>query len=180
MIEIVYKDEKQPTEEKTVNNLPKNVRQIGEPDSRFRVYMEDFAYTYLQKNGNYRPEQVKVCVLYGEEKEKDGQPVLFVQSAARLEVQEVQGEKSFHEPDWKVSEGIRKKFFPQQDVLGWAVISGSQESLLLEQVKTIHRHHFTGQHQILFWSDGGEREEILFNAGAGELQNLNGYYIYYE
>ena len=29
MIEIVYKDEKQPTEEKTVNNLPKNVRQIG-------------------------------------------------------------------------------------------------------------------------------------------------------
>ena len=180
MIEIVYKDEKQPTEEKTVNNLPKNVRQIGEPDSRFRVYMEDFAYTYLQKNGSYRPEQVKVCVLYGEEKEKDGQPVLFVQSAARLEVQEVQGEKSFHEPDWKVSEGIRKKFFPQQDVLGWAVISGSQESLLLEQVKTIHRHHFTGQHQILFWSDGGEREEILFNAGAGELQNLNGYYIYYE
>ena len=109
MIEIVYKDEKQPTEEKTVNNLPKNVRQIGEPDSRFRVYMEDFAYTYLQKNGNYRPEQVKVCVLYGEEKEKDGQPVLFVQSAARLEVQEVQGEKSFHEPDWKISEGIRKK-----------------------------------------------------------------------
>ena len=89
MIEIVYKDEKQPTEEKTVNNLPKNVRQIGEPDSRFRVYMEDFAYTYLQKNGYYRPEQVKVCVLYGEEKEKDGQPVLFVQSAARLEVQEV-------------------------------------------------------------------------------------------
>ena len=77
MIEIVYKDEKQPTEEKTVNNLPKNVRQIGEPDSRFRVYMEDFAYTYLQKNGNYRPEQVKVCVLYGEEKEKDGQPVLL-------------------------------------------------------------------------------------------------------
>lgn len=95
MIEIVYKDEKQPTEEKTVNNLPKNVRQIGEPDSRFRVYMEDFAYTYLQKNGNYRPEQVKVCVLYGEEKEKDGQPVLFVQSAARLEVQEVQGKRVF-------------------------------------------------------------------------------------
>lgn len=180
MIEIVYKDEKQCTEEKTVDTLPKNIRQIGEPDSRLRVYMEDFASTYLQKNGNYRPEQVKVCVLYGKEKEKDGQPVLFVQSAARVDVQEIQREEGFKEPDWRVAEGIRKKFFPDQDVLGWAVISGAQESLLLEQVKTVHRHHFTGRNQILFWSDSGEKEEILFNVGTGELMNLNGYYIYYE
>lgn len=180
MIEIVYKDEKQRTEEKTVDALPKNIRQIGEPDSRLRVYMEDFASTYLQKTGNYRPEQVKVCVLYGKEKEKDGQPVLFVQSAARVEVQEIQREEGFSEPDWKAAEGIRKKFFQDQEVLGWAVISGVQESLLLEQVKTIHRHHFTGRNQILFWSDGGEKEEILFSVGAGELMNLNGYYIYYE
>ena len=39
MIEIVYKDEKQRTEDKTVESLPKNIRQIGEPDSRLRVYM---------------------------------------------------------------------------------------------------------------------------------------------
>lgn len=180
MIEIVYKDEKQRTEDKTVEKLPKNIRQIGEPDERLRVYIEDYAFTYLQKTGNYRQEQVKICALYGEEKEKDGQAVLFVQSAARLEMQEVQGEKGFQEPDWKVAEGIRKKFFTEQDMLGWAVISGGQETLLLEQVKTVHRHHFTGRNQLLFWSDGSEREEILFSAGAGELMNLNGYYIYYE
>lgn len=180
MIEIVYKDEKQRTEDKTVESLPKNIRQIGEPDSRLRVYMEDFASTYLQKTGNFRPDRLKICVLYGKEREKDGQPVLFVQSAARLEVQEIQREEGFREPDWKAAEGIRKKFFPDQDVLGWAVISPMQEPLLLEQVKTVHRHHFTGRNQILFWSDGGEKEEILSGAGAGELMNLNGYYIYYE
>ena len=108
MIEIVYKDEKQRTEDKTVESLPKNIRQIGEPDSRLRVYMEDFASTYLQKTGNFRPDRLKICVLYGKEREKDGQPVLFVQSAARLEVQEIQREEGFREPDWKVAEGIRK------------------------------------------------------------------------
>lgn len=180
MIEIVYKDENQTTEDKTVEKLPKNIRQIGEPDNRLRVYMEDFAATYLQKTGKYRPDQVKICMLYGEEKEKEGQPVLFVQSAARLQVGEMQGENGSFEPDWKVAEGIRKKFFPQQDVLGWAVISSTQDAMLLEQIKTVHRHHFTGRYQILFWSDGSDREEILFNAGAGELMSLNGYYIYYE
>ena len=63
MIEIVYKDEKQRTEDKTVEKLPKNIRQIGEPDERLRVYIEDYAFTYLQKTGNYRQEQVKICAL---------------------------------------------------------------------------------------------------------------------
>lgn len=180
MIEIVYKDEKQPTEDKKVDTLPKNIRQIGEPEDRIRVYLEDFASTYLQKTGNYRPEQAKICILYGKEKEKSGQPVLFVQSAARVDVQDVQKEGGFHEPDWNVAEGIRKKFFPEQDVLGWAVIAGGQEPLLLEQAKTVHRHHFTGRNQILYWWDGGEKEEILSGMGTGELMNLNGYYIYYE
>lgn len=180
MIEIVYKDENQPTEDKTVEKLPKNIRQIGEPDNRLRVYMEDFAATYLQKTGKYRPDQIKICVLYGEEKEKEGQPILFIQSAARLQICEMQGENANFDPDWKVAEGIRKKFFPQQDVLGWAVISAAQDPMLLEQIKTVHRHHFTGRYQILFWSDGSDREEIFFNAGAGELMSLNGYYVYYE
>lgn len=180
MIEIVYKDEKQRTEDKNVESLPKNIRQIGEPDSRLRVYMEDFVSTYLQKTGNFRPDRIKICALYGEEREKDGQPVLFVKSAARLEVQEIQKEEGFREPDWKAAEGIRKKFFPEQDVLGWAIISPVQGPFLPEQIKTVHRHHFTGRNRILFWSDGGEKEEILSSAGAGELMNLNGYYIYYE
>ena len=40
MMEIVYKDEKKQTEDKKIDILPKNIRQIGEPDHRLRLYIE--------------------------------------------------------------------------------------------------------------------------------------------
>ena len=61
MIEIIYdkdKDkEKQGTSEKnehevSVNlRLPKNIRQIGNPDGHKRIYMEDYVVTYLNYIG---------------------------------------------------------------------------------------------------------------------------------
>jgi len=52
MIEIVQQTTK--TEENIENKLPKNIRQIGNPEKDFRIYMEDYVYTYLhpaQLNG---------------------------------------------------------------------------------------------------------------------------------
>ena len=113
-MEIVYKDEKKQTEDKKIDILPKNIRQIGEPDHRLRLYMEDFVSTYLQKTAGYKPELNRVCMLYGVEKEKNGHPVLFVQSAARIELTGVMKADSMQEPDWKAAEGIRRKYFPGQ------------------------------------------------------------------
>lgn len=179
-MEIVYKDEKKQTEDKKIDILPKNIRQIGEPDQKLRVYLEDFASTYLQKSQTYRPELTKVCMLYGREKEKNGHPVLFIQSAARMEAGSAVTEDGLREPDWKEAEGIRRKFFPDQKLLGWTVIAGTEGQLTVEQAKTMHRRRFTGSCQVLFWSDGTEKEELWFTAGGGELTKLNGYYIYYE
>lgn len=179
-MEIVYKDEKKQTEDKKIDILPKNIRQIGEPDQKMRVYLEDFASTYLQKSQTYKPELTKVCMLYGREKEKNGHPVLFIQSAARIELCGKMTEDGVLEPDWKATEGIRRKFFPDQKLLGWSVIAGTEGRMTLEQAKSMHRHRFTGSCQVLFWSDGAEKEEFWFTMGNGELTKLNGYYIYYE
>ena len=48
MIEIVYKDENQPTEDKSVEKLPKNIRQIGDTDQVVRLYVADYVNTYLK------------------------------------------------------------------------------------------------------------------------------------
>ena len=45
MIEIIQETTK--TQEKTEAKLPKNIRQIGNPEKDFRIYMEDYVYTYL-------------------------------------------------------------------------------------------------------------------------------------
>ncbi|OLA91231.1 MAG: hypothetical protein BHW44_04885 [Roseburia sp. 40_7] len=45
MIEIIQQTEKK--EEKSEGRLPNNIRQIGNPEKDFRIYMEDYVYTYL-------------------------------------------------------------------------------------------------------------------------------------
>ena len=45
MIEIIQQTAK--TEENLESRLPKNIRQIGNPEKDFRIYMEDYVYTYL-------------------------------------------------------------------------------------------------------------------------------------
>lgn len=179
-MEIVYKEEKKQTEEKKIDILPKNIRQIGEPDHRLRLYVEDFVSTYLQKTATYKPELNRVCMLYGVEKEKNGHPVLFVQSAAKIELLGEQKEHIMQEVDWKSAEGIRRKYFPGQKVLGLAVMCSNQGQLSLEMAMEAHRRTFTKQYQLLLWQDGSEKEEVFFNAENGELIPLQGYYIYYE
>ena len=46
MIEIVCKDRLQEEEGKVC--LPQNIRQIGSPRGRHKIYIEDYVYTYLK------------------------------------------------------------------------------------------------------------------------------------
>ena len=50
MIEVIYKDEKQTAKGNEESfNLPKNIRQIGIPNEKYRIYIEDYVYTFLKK-----------------------------------------------------------------------------------------------------------------------------------
>ena len=49
MIEIVYKEEAKETGNRRKLDLPKNVRQIGEPEDKRKIYIEDYVVTYLRK-----------------------------------------------------------------------------------------------------------------------------------
>ena len=48
MIEIVYEKEKQKSEgNESFFRIPNNIRQIGEVGGTQKIYIEDYAYTYL-------------------------------------------------------------------------------------------------------------------------------------
>ncbi|MFQ7552138.1 MAG: hypothetical protein ACLRMZ_19785 [Blautia marasmi] len=48
MIEIVYEKEKQkPEGNEGFFHIPNNIRQIGEVNETQKIYIEDYAYTYL-------------------------------------------------------------------------------------------------------------------------------------
>lgn len=71
MIEVVYKDEKQHAKgNEGIFQLPRNVRQIGTTDQNYRVYMEDYVYTFLGRAAasgeNKEEEERHLAVFMGE------------------------------------------------------------------------------------------------------------------
>ena len=50
MIEVIYKDESQEGQNgEEPFGLPRNIRQIGLAAEDYRIYMEDYVYTFLVK-----------------------------------------------------------------------------------------------------------------------------------
>ena len=72
MIEVIYKDEKQTAKGNEESfNLPKNIRQIGIPNEKYRIYIEDYVYTFLKKIAEKAEEEEKKALLEKEEIEED-------------------------------------------------------------------------------------------------------------
>lgn len=181
MIEIVYKDENAETEEKKDCVLPKNIRQIGEGRGGMRIYIEDFAYTYLMKAAAAVPEKGKICLLLGCRKEKNGEPVLFIRSAFWLDQLEVDREHmQLQDAVWNEAEGIMEKNFQGQEVLGWCVILNGCGLAPTGRMTQLHLNHFSRPGQVLFLMDAAEKEEGFFVYENGALVKQDGYYIYYE
>lgn len=58
MIEVIYKDEKQEVNDgETGWNLPKNIRQIGLAGENYRIYIEDYVYTFLHRAAQAKCQQ---------------------------------------------------------------------------------------------------------------------------
>ena len=67
MIEVIYKEET--AEQDGVQgtfSMPRNVRQIGLANGNYRIYVEDYVYTFLKRLSEEEKEQGKAAVLTGE------------------------------------------------------------------------------------------------------------------
>ena len=92
MIEVIYKDEKQTAKGNEESfNLPKNIRQIGIPNEKYRIYIEDYVYTFLKKIAEKAEEEEKgaAAVFTGEIKWNSGTGYLFIRGALTAEAGEI-------------------------------------------------------------------------------------------
>ena len=77
-MEIIYDDKK------GLSKLPKNIKQIGtEPDGR-RVYIEDYAYSFIREQIVDEDETGLIGVLLGEVKIIEDITYIFVKGAAAV------------------------------------------------------------------------------------------------
>ncbi len=177
MIEIVCKDRLQEEEGKVC--LPKNIRQIGSPRGRHKIYIEDYVYTYL-KNMAQKKESCAVIFL-GESQVMKDIRYTFISGAIECGAGVFQWDSiCLDDSFWTYIEEERKQYFSEKEIVGWFLGKTGQAMELTSVVEAAHRKYFSGRDKVLMLMDILEEEEAFFIYDQGYLQKREGYYIYYE
>lgn len=183
MIEVIYKEDT--TEQEAAQeafSMPRNVRQIGLANGDYRIYIEDYVYTFLCSLAeDEKPEgQGSVAVLTGEIQWTADMTCIFIKGAIAADGMEAAAEHiDFSEKLWQKLQEDKDQYFPEQEIVGWFFAQSQIAMEITELFVKVHLRHFGGE-KILMLMDPGEREDAFFRYDGGMMAKLSGYYIYYE
>ena len=185
MIEVVYKDENREVQKNEGDfNLPRNIRQIGQIRGNYRIYMEDYVYTFLGRlsAAACKDEEKKgsLAVFTGEMQWEDGTGYLFIRGALLAKCQDLTPEHiDLSEEVWITIQDEQKQYFPEQDILGWYFAFPQMAVEITELLQKTHLQYFGGE-KVLMLAEPTEGEEAFFYYENGLMAKVKGYYIYYE
>ncbi len=182
MIEIICRESLQQGEQDAPmekRRLPKNIRQVGSPRGRHKIYIEDYVYTYIQ--GMARKEEPCAAIFFGTAQVDKDIRCTFVSGAVECSAA-IFKEENIHLDDsfWDYVYKEKKQFFPDLEIVGWFLGEAGMAMNLPAAVESAHRKYFAGRDKFLMLVDTLEGEEVFFVHEQGYLQKREGYYIYYE
>ena len=185
MIEVIYKEEKQEEKgEEELFSIPRNIRQIGLIGGNYRIYIEDYVYTFLGRLAGSENGREKECgrlaVLTGDTKWNNGTSYLFIRGALMVENTQANPEHiDFSEKVWSIIHEEQEKYFPDQKIVGWFFAKEQLPVEATELFMKVHLRHF-GAEKVLMLMEPLEREDAFFCYENGLMVKQRGYYIYYE
>ncbi len=181
MIEFVYRENAKETGPERKIELPKNVRQIGDPEDRRKIYIEDYVITYLRRLAGEETLNSRVAILLGHSERMDGLPYLFIRGAVGLKnLEYTEAGIPFTDETWAEVYGAMKEYFADLDILGWYLSLPGYPMELGSELLKIHVNYFGGVDKVLIVSDSAEVEADFFAYENGRLTRQRGYAIFYE
>jgi len=161
---------------------PKNIKQIGDVSSNRKIYIEDYAFTYINSVAYQTPEDEQAGVLLGEVQKSDEEKCLFIKGVIRAKTPENETKQGivFNEKIWEKIYAEIEKFFPDLQVVGWfAAMPGiTQERFLY--LKKLHMDNFSGGMKTMYLVNTCDKEENFYLYENGELKKQKGYVCFYE
>lgn len=174
-MEIIYDDKK------GLSKLPKNIKQIGtEPDGR-RVYIEDYAYSFIREQIVDEDETGLIGVLLGEVKIIEDITYVFVKGAAAVTNAAVSTDGIiFTEETWPVVNGTVAGYFDGLSIVGWYLVSNKITSDNMYMINKTDSDNFADDNDIFFMVNPSSRDEAFYEKSEKGLTELPGYVVYYE
>ena len=163
------------------NTIPRNVRQMGEPEETRKIYVEDYVVTYLRQYAKEEMQNPRAAILLGNTMEQGGIPYLFVRSALDLpESVGTDGTLLITDSMWmRIYEEI-DRVFRGQEILGWFLSTPGHEPAVHYELLSAHKNYFPGRDRVLMLEDPVEGEDAFFVMEAEGLVRQNGYFVFYE
>lgn len=185
MIEVIYKEKKQEAKgNEALFSVPRNIRQVGLADENYRIYIEDYVYTFLGKLAETERQKTDsrgcAAVFTGELKWLSGTAYVFVRGALMTGDMEAAADHLvFTEEIWTRLYEEKDKYFPEQEIVGWFFADAQLPMEATEVFKRAHLKYFGGE-KVLMLMNSQEKEDAFFRYENNLMLRQSGYYIYYE
>ena len=186
MIEIICNEEnsdksKQVTRGAAIRR-PKNIKQIGEVSSDKKIYIEDYAFTYINSIAYNNPSDSQAGGLLGENQTDGDEKCVFIKGIIKAKLGTEVEEKGvyFNESVWNGIYSDVEKYFPDLAVVGWFAAIPEVTPERMMKLKKIHLDNFAGTMKTFYLIDTVEKEENFYLYENGELKKQKGYVCFYE
>lgn len=179
MIEVVYTS-KDSDKSNDIIRLPKNIKQIGDIKDSRKIYIEDYAISYIEEVHLYGMDRA-VGVLLGKSQKSGSDRYIFVKGAILIPnafISETQIEIT--ENDWAEIYNNLGKYFQNQEIVGWFTSLEGVNAAMLRTIKKVHMDQFPGGEKVLFVFDRQEKSQYFCVYENNQLVRQKGYTIYYE
>lgn len=185
MIEIICDKNENGTNEsyrKEMIRKPKNIKQIGELDSDKKIYIEDYAFTYINSIAYSNQDEEHIGVLLGESQKTENEKYIFIKGVVKAKITDSLSKNGtyFDEKVWNKIYSDVEKFFPRLTIVGWFISVPKMTSERMFRIKKTHLDNFAGNMKTLFQINVSQREENFFLYENSELRKQAGYICFYE
>lgn len=163
--------------------FPLNIKQMGNVDRELKIYIEDYAYTYLYRYAKTHGKTEKLAVLAGRYYRIDGQDTVVISGAiqGKYTVKE-NGNEIFTDETWKYVSEQMEKYFSDLSIVGWVRIQPEYGTFMMAKDEIFHKECFKNKWQVFFVIDPAEMQDCAYalNEGKTSMRRVKGYFIYYD
>lgn len=188
MIEIICngddeaKDKVGKTSKNTAIRRPKNIKQIGDVSSNRKIYIEDYAFTYIHSIAYGAISEEQSGVLLGECQKSGEEKCLFIKGVIKARHMDEDGKQGiyFDEKVWNGVYADVEKYFPNLQVVGWFAALPDVTAERMQYLRRLHLDNFAGNMKTMYLLNKADKEENFYLYENGDLKKQKGYVCFYE